>query len=421
MNVVLIVIESLRTDHLGAYGYFRGTSACLDDLAREGVVFDFFHSQSTHTAEACASIITGKSPLYSNETPLAKENDPQSTIAEAFRANGKVTCCVDGLFSLPSHPCLFHRGYQCVVDPTPIPGRPHHVGAEAVTQQALRWLEHHRDSPFFLFLHYWDPHPPFNQPPAFKTLFDHSRDELTARAVEAPSGQIWVPHAGALERLTAEMLERIDRYDGEIAYVDAEVSRLLGGMKDLGIYNDSCVVITSSHGMDLLEHHDPFSHSETYQETLQVPLIMKPSATQSDWPRGGRVSQPATHRDLFPTLLSAEGIDPSEILPSEETWDLQPFIEGIRQEQNRVLLSAGSYVETPEVWGFREISLSTSKHKLIARKQELSSEASWELYDLEVDPMETNDLSEVDPDTLEEMKKEFASRAPRSAFSMNPI
>jgi len=405
MNVVLIAIESLRADHLGAYGYARGTSDGLDAMAREGIVFDAFRSQSTHTAEACASLITGRSPLDCKEAPLSSKAGVAFTLAEAFRDRGKVTCCVDGLFSLPSHPCLFHRGYQYAVDPAAIPGRPHHVIAETVTQEAVRWLAVHRDSPFFLFLHYWDPHPPFNQPPAFKTLFDHSRDELASRAVQAPSGQIWVPHAGALDRLTPEMLERIDRYDGEIAYVDAEVSRLLGAMKDLGVYSDTCVALTSSHGMDLLEHHAPFSHIETYEETLRAPLILKPSAAHSDWPRGARVSQPATHRDLFATLLSAAGGDAEGTRGSEGPRDLSSFLFGNGQVENRPVLAAGSYEETPDAWGFREIGVFTPKRKAIARKETLSSEPSWELYDLEADPMETKDLALDLPEALEEMKK----------------
>jgi len=418
MNILLIVIESLRPDHLGTYGYFRSTSACLDQLVREGIVFDSFRSQSTSTLESCASLITGHDPTLFPAGDLYLGPPGGITLAEGFRQRGFATCSVDGLFSLPSHPALFHRGYQHAIDPSSLPSSPPEVTAESVTREAIHWLNGHRDLPFFLFLHYWDPHPPFNQPPVFKTLFDHSQDELTARAVEVPSGKVWVPHAGSLDRLFPESLERMDRYDGEIAYADAEIHRLLGAMRDFGLYSDSLIVVTSSHGMDLMEHHDPFGHQETYDHTLRVPLILKPPYSHTDLPKGMRISQPCTHRDLFPTLLHGslmpkDRMD-SNAAPSDlaDSMDLTRLILTRGLQEDRYILSAGQYREGPGSKGFLEISLVKRGRKLIARIQDTSHIPSLEFYDLTLDPMETQDLSRIKPDLLKEQLEDLQAAAP---------
>ncbi len=276
-NVVLVTIDTLRADHVGFHHYPKPTTPNLDRLARKGISFGMVASPSSWTLPAHASILTGLYPAQhgvvtdTNALPASAE-----TLATILGDRGYDT------FGAVSHVYLTHRwgfdrGFD-TFDESAALGSPQRPVAGRIVNRALAWLTQRKsDKPFFMWLHIFDPHWDYAPPPPFDTKFDPDYrgkmrgDYQSLRPfIKEVAGYTKPP------RLAARDLKHvIALYDGEIAYVDHELGRLLAKLDEPSFAGRTSIVVTSDHGEDCREHGSLEGHQWTlFDEVLLVPLIV---------------------------------------------------------------------------------------------------------------------------------------------------
>jgi arylsulfatase A-like enzyme len=327
LSVVLIVIDTLRADHLGLYGYSRTTSPSLDQWGGKGVVFEQAHASSPWTLPSFGSIYTGQLPSQ-HRAGMTISGDPADqtgrvvgekrvfsgldpglpTLAEVLRDHGYETAAVVNNVYL--HPMFgVARGFQ---DYDYVPGseddfRP----ASVVVDRALAWVDAHGGTPFFLLIHLMDPHMNYNAPPPFRGRFTGAYKSAFSLPV----------HDTKAIRERAASMPQEDRmfitaaYDEEVAFADHHLGRLLEGFEQRHLLAHAVVVLTADHGEELFDHNG-FTHGHTmYEELLHVPLMVwAPGA------RPARLSEPVELVDVDPTILQAVGLRPPTGLAGISLW-----------------------------------------------------------------------------------------------------
>jgi len=308
-NVLLYLVDTLRSGRLGCYGGAKPTSPALDAFAKTATLFERAVAQSSWTRPSVTSVLTGQEPLvHGVQTPDDRLAEEAVTLPELLQAAGYRTA---GISSNPqvSAETGLARGFK---DFELLPGI---VRSDEVNRHVMRWLDGKRGdpSPFFLYVHTLDPHAPY-EPPA----------DLAQRF--APGVP---PHAGTLEevkqtyRLRHE--ERAQRmvwysalYDAEIAANDRSFGELLAALRQRGLEGSTLVIFVADHGEEFDEHGD-FGHGNNlYRETLDIPLVVR-------WPgetEGRRIAYPAQQVDLLPTILAAAGVKPPPGLPGIDLFTL---------------------------------------------------------------------------------------------------
>jgi arylsulfatase A-like enzyme len=301
-NVVLVVVDTLRADRLGCYGNPRALTPAIDALGARGAVFRRAYAQSSWTLPSVGSIMTSRMPFeHGGVLPGTRVNDDNVTLAEALRAHGYVT----GAFvanPLVNAVAGFGQGFD--VFDVPVRTNPHAfpiARAGIIDTHAADWLAKRalaRDgSPFFLYLHYMEPHPPYGRTDKLRRLL----------------GGRPAPDLGALSqaymlsrtyRLTREQLADVqDVYDAEIAQVDDAIAWIVRSLDKLRMLDDTVIVFTADHGEEFMDHGGT-SHGWTlYDEVLHVPLLIAA-------PGKGRVDVDETVAlvDVAPTVLELAGI-----------------------------------------------------------------------------------------------------------------
>ena len=386
-NLVVIVVDTLRKDRVGAYGYARETTPRLDALAKRAVRYDAWYSTSSWTTPATASLLTS---LYPTRLQIRNEGSKLQerfvTLPEILRKHGYQT---GGVVSntLVSARWGFGEGFESF-DDSAAPGDTRSITSPAVTEKALRFLEARDGRPFFLFLHYFDPHSDYmaHAEPA-------QPGGLAPRSYHGPlEPGIGIP---ALRKLAAsrglgpEDLHFVsDLYDGEIEFTDRFVGQVLERLQQLGLFDDTLIVFTSDHGEEFLDHGN-FGHARTlFDELIHVPMLIKfPGQTE------GRVSaRRFGHVDLLPTILDGLGIaaDPElsgvSVLASERSSAdaARPvFSETDRRKHVRAV-----------VWKDFKLVLDVQSDR-------------YRLFDLAKDPGETRDVLAEHAATAAQMRDEL--------------
>jgi len=377
--IILISVDCLRADHMKLYGYERDTTPHLDSFSMDGVVFETASSASSWTLPAHMSMLTGLTPSFhavSRERKLAPSIAylPQILSEAGYETDGVVS----GAYLSPSFG--FERGFHN-----------YRVLSESrageVVDETLDLLERTEGRDFFFFIHLFDPHWRYLPPEDFVERFGPRPPQLDALLNKVIDRQ---PPAGP------EDIERLKSlYDGEIAYVDRELGRLLDGLRARGLYQNALIIVTSDHGEAFYEHGH-WQHSETlYEEMIRVPLIVK-------WPidslvRPTRIEDPVSLIDLFPTILEVVG------LPSAGTQGetLARFLEPSKPVRSGTSVSEVIWwasAQTGEQTG-KKIALRSRNLKYIATFQgepgddlTIGKMVQEELYDLTADPEEKNNL-----------------------------
>jgi arylsulfatase len=401
MNVVLFVIDTLRADHLGCYGYFRDTSPTIDRLAAEGVLFSNSHATAVATGPGFTSIITGLSPIHHKFylTPFNIPNainfdDDILTLAEMiWDHGGYTTAAFDNLINFRSHMKQFVRGYEYYVNVTRTSRWIHHhvVGGE-VNKRLIPWIHSHKNEQFFLFVHYWDPHTPYNQPPGYRKVFKYnSISDLQTRKV--PSGYDYVQGWGTCEEIMKSVSERgirgwpsteeypIDLYDGEIRYTDDLIKEILATLDRDGILEDTAIILTADHG-EQLGQHGHYGHPGLHEPNIFIPIIFWHPRSL---PQGTVIEGYVQQSDIVPTVLDIIGTTPTSELDGES---LLPVIEG-RQETRE------------------EIFVETSQQRAILRGDWKLIRDAWGsvgLYNLHSDPMEVTNLADKETGKRKELE-----------------
>ena len=321
-NLIVLCIDTLRADHLSAYGYPRDTAPFIAGLAKGGTLFADAHAHSNWTVPATASLLTslyptehgagseGEMRLLADDTPVHQIRAGVETLAMGLRRAGFRT----GLFS--GNPYLYGR-FQDGFDAADV-GR---KNAAELTAASLRWLAEKPGEPFFLYLQYMDLHQPVEPPAPFFDLFpvreggargrEHGDWSFTGlaspRDLEDPAFRRFRAHRLAL-------------YDGALRFVDDEIRRLYGWLAEAGTARNTLIVITSDHGEEFWDHalderaggHDPrgswgVGHGHSmYEELLRAALVFHGPGVA----RGRRVDCPVRQIDVMPTMLALSGLAP---------------------------------------------------------------------------------------------------------------
>jgi len=302
-NVVLICIDTLRADHLGLYGYSRNTSPRIDGFAADALVFERAYATAPFTSPSVVSILTGLYPQRHRVRLLWQKLDPQVvTVADWLKAaNYQTAAVISNLVLSAEGAGLAARfdHYDDAVD-EPEPNRPEMLERKAArtTDAALDWLRNQREAqrPFFLWVHYIDPHGPYLPPDDAPMRFTHE----TAHPVNPESIADY-----ARTGTSTDGNDYVDAYDGEIVYTDREVGRLLDGLDDLGLGANALVILTADHGEFLLEREDLlFGHGFSVDEAvMHVPLIVRGPQLAA-----GRTADPVSVADITPSILQAAGL-----------------------------------------------------------------------------------------------------------------
>jgi arylsulfatase A-like enzyme len=336
-TVILVSIDSLRADHLGAYGYRRPTSPTIDQLAAAGTVFERAYSTTSWTLPAHAALLTGLDDYTHGATDSRKKLAASfDTLAEALaRAGVRSTGFFSGPFLHPSFG--FGQGFDEYVDCTSYQwtglqqGKriPHTSSHRDVTNPILltgveKWLAERRPhARNLIFVHMWDVHADYRAPDAYGTLFDPNYDEsdLSGQLEERKRVEVELT-AGALRKLLA-------RYDAEIRYTDETLRDLLDHFRRNGLLDNAAVIILADHGEEFFDHGRKGHRRTLYEEVLRVPLILHFPGAPTE---ARRVPDIVSLIDVFPTVCELMGVDCEYAGPGVS---LVAFADGRRPENAR--------------------------------------------------------------------------------------
>ncbi len=381
VNVLLIVIDTLGTRHLGIWTEGLDTSPNIDALGADGLRFMRAGSPSPWTQPAVASMMTGLTPSRHGVLHLFdKLDDDQLTLAEALQARGFRTSGVVSHF-LINRERGYGQGFEVYTD-GPVSGHSG-VSSPKVTRTAISEMKRLKDERFFLFVHYFDPH----------SEYLHHQQHDRSSWYQGPARQ-WSRDIVKLRAQRHDMTDGDvaffrDLYREEISFTDHYVGLLLDQLDNLGLAENTLVILTADHGEEFMEH-DWIGHTRfLYDTLLQVPLVMRLPGKLTP----GRVDEPVSLNDLMPTLLGLSR-DPA----ANTDWDgrsLAPFLEGKTGQGDRPEFSEVSFLAPPEERGTvvaeKEAFLSAvslGNWKLI---HNLDTQ-EWSLFDRTTDPLEKNNL-----------------------------
>jgi len=286
--VILYLVDTLRADHLGLYGYRRDTAPALSRFARDGVVFDTAIASSSWTKPSVASLFTSLPPAEHRCVQFYTPLDPSLvTLAERLRDGGYMTGAVVANRLVLARDAHFDQGFTYFASP-PEPQR-----AAQVVDEALRFLDARRGLPTFLYVHALDPHSPYAPPPPFDRRFG------------PPPGPAHPAAEPYDYRVPADLSRIVAQYDGEIAYGDQEFGRLVRELKARGLYDRAMIVFVSDHGEEFLDHGDWVHGHALYDELVRVPLVVKYPRNRN---AGRRVESQVQLLDVLPTILKSQGL-----------------------------------------------------------------------------------------------------------------
>lgn len=313
-NIVLITIDTLRADHLSAWGYIRQTSPAIDRLAAEGVRFDQAAVQWPKTTPSFASIFTA---TYAKDNGIVRTaGQPIScqflTFPEVLKKQGYVTYAVVANAAVGSE-FFFNQGFDQYIETWKLPHGADNADpnrAEAVTHLAIGLLDKLQASgkPYFLWVHYLDPHFPYEPPPGPRDKFQndaHFDPSVQVPLSDKPKQQMFGVGSEHILEGHTDLAFYLARYDAEIAYTDSQIGRLLDEMKKRNMLGKTLTAFTADHGESLGDHGYYFDHGRfSFQTCLHVPLVLHYPGVLK--PRVDK--QPAELIDLAPTLLEAAGV-----------------------------------------------------------------------------------------------------------------
>lgn len=375
-NVIVVLADTLRADHMSLYGYGRDTTPRISALAESAVVFERARSQSACTFPSVNSLLTSRHPARFFHQGYQHYGIPPevSSIAELLGAKGYATFATSASAVVRATPSRhnkvggFQRGFD-VFDESCL-SKP----AACINRQAFAFLASARE-PFVAYLHYMDPHAPYTPPRQHRRRWarrvpaDLAPDIANGetRRVEKTVFKLKRP-----DLVPANVVRHLmDLYDEEIAYFDGQLGALFDWLEHRGLLDDTIVVLAADHGEEFLEH-DSFAHCRTLYDTeTHVPLVMWIPGV-----RATRIATPVANLDVVPTVFDYLGAEPSSDFEGES---LRPLIEGRDAGTKRVVHSLQSNLRSAD----------DGRFKLIYD----IGDGRREAYDLIADAGEKNDIA----------------------------
>ncbi len=364
-NVLLITLDTVRADRLSCYGANGITTPAIDRIAGMGVLFEQAVAPAPLTLPSHATVLTGLYPQSHGvrDNHSFRLSNRAVTLTEILRNNGYRTAAVVGSFILDSSFGLA-QGFEYYDDEmvssrvagglqrlTPRP-------ASDVTSSSLSWLSRVSGEPFFLWVHYYDPHHPYEPPPPYADLY------------------------------------REDPYNGEIAFVDENVGRILQVLEAEKLLEETFIVVAGDHGEGLGDHGEKTHSVFVYEPMIRVPFII---SRPRSLPAGVRIEEPVSLADIFPTILDLLDLDYEADL---DGMSLVPLLRD-GEKRDRFLYSESMFSSL--TYGWSELS------SLRGPRWKYIRSATPELYDLSRDPAEENNLAEARPDVLERFEARLDS------------
>ncbi|MDP1854393.1 MAG: sulfatase [Candidatus Omnitrophota bacterium] len=391
-NVVLIVIDALRADHLGCYGYNRDTSPNIDNFARESVLFTKAFSQGPCTHVAVPSLFTS---LYPGA--LHKETDWDVilrrefiTLPEILSDYGYTTALVGAPTIKGVYNFKNRFKYQALLPDTPkttlkdVPVNELQISDmdSQLNERALAWLRANRAKPFFLYIHYRGPHDPYLAPAPYNTIFwkENISDEMKKFIADFTRGEESQDKNPVFEEDKLDFI--ISQYDGLLRYTDTQVGAVLKELERLGLSENTLVIITADHGDGLFAHGTFFHSDNLYDELIHVPLIMRLPKAQA---KNKSVTEIVRHVDIMPTILDMLGIANERIM---QGVSLLPLFKGA------ITPNLNSFSESHSK---RLRAIRDDKWSFIGSYDHKSNPLSFELYDIEKDSRQTVNLIKTMP------------------------
>ncbi len=426
LNLLLITVDTLRPDHLGCYGHEGIRTPVIDGLATSGILFENACSSIPITLPSHASIMTGLYPpthgiRFNGAFALA---DSIVTLAEVLQDDGYSTAAVVASYALDSEFGL-DQGFSSYDDSYPsgnilkfkypelwpslarlllsrvlasvLPldlffSEPQRR-ANKVTGAGLNWLENHSGDRFFLWLHYFDPHSPYDPPENEGPGLPDTSVPDNSLVSRAPPYRYWW---GELESL--EEIYRL--YDGEIEYSDRWIGRIVDELERVGIREKTLIVFAADHGESLWEHGLAGHGYSVYDSELKVPLII---SLPGVLPAGSRVDKQVELIDLFPTILDILGVPRPQLLQGRNIVNMTDQED---PDGGRVAYSETLWPQKPQD---RKKGLRTAGWKYVADP----SGGHVALYHLTTDPHELHDLHEQEPDITRRFAEEMTEISSR--------
>ncbi len=416
-NLIVICIDTLRADHLGCYGYRRNTSPNIDRLAREGVRFEQAHSHSSFTRESVSTILTGLLPSSSGSSGwFAKPVQGVQGLGSLFTRAGYRSAFITAMHMLKGFDAGFTEARH--FSQSKVSGN-----SPQLSRYAIDFIRRHRSGPFMLYLHYLDPHGPYEPPDQQYLRFAEKRyptdpsihNDLRIRCVDMVR-QGFVPGQPAYE-------DMILRYDAEIAHTDQAVGMLLDALSEMDLLDDTLIVITADHGEEFLEHGYVEHGWTLYEECTHVPLIF--------WSRAIRRPEtcpgPVSLVSVLPTLVSllnipCEGNDfDGQVLfglqrgrVRWETTDPVHIGELLVQHRNlcrTVQAGKWKYIEFPQYISPADrpkrymMDVEAYERNLAGHVPAWKQPVRVELYDLLTDPEERTNLADARPELCADFRR----------------
>jgi arylsulfatase A-like enzyme len=454
-GVILVVADSLRRDHLDAYGYGRATAPTLAEMAGHGVRFADCVSQASWTKVSVTSLLTSLYPSSHRVLDFSDRLSPAiPTLPRVLFDAGYATLSLSSIL-LTGRFSNLHLGFEEVRESSSFPDRGSSKTAHSYVQTSIDWLAWHRLDRFFIFLHLYDPHDPYRPAPPYDTRWQRSPGPTAGerkirqirRAIADPLLQRFtMPTAGELARAGVAARPYVEQeedwYDGSILGMDAELRRLLERLQELGLDRRTLVVVTSDHGEEFMDHGRSFHGQSLYGELTGVPLIFW-------WPGvlpAGRVVPDTVELiDVLPTVLELSGL-PAPL--GIDGISLAPLL-GLRQalpggRRQTAPRAAAGWTGRPafsEKAAVREIlappprataafAIVADGWKLVDNTRRAAGTSEYELFDHRRDPLDLVNLAAREPLVVEGLARRLrawrfsvhsAAGAARTPVAAEPV
>jgi arylsulfatase A-like enzyme len=415
-NLLLLGIDSLRSDHMSLYGYGRQTTPHMDKLAKRGTAFSQTISPNIPTTPGYTTMFTGMD-LFSTEVVALRHQGGlaahNTTLAEILGKEDYNTSCV-GFSGNPAS-----RGFQKYIDfegwGSWEQGRSHK--AENLNKVGIPELQRlaGEKKPFFLFLRHMDPHSPYLPPLPYERIW-YGGDELDKRNKSLDSVMRFKPFCDYFASwFPPECTDKdyiIAQYDGAVAYMDACIQNIFQSLATLGIEEETLVVIDSDHGETLYDHDCYFDHHGLYECTLRIPLVF---VYPGKVPAGKMNNDIVQMKDITPTILDLMGVKTNLKFDGRS---LAPAMNGeFRAPETECYITECTWM--------RKHGWRTPEWKLIhALEPDFHFKPEVELYNLLKDPNEAQNLAEKEPEivtTLEARMQAFIARREKETGRRDPI
>jgi arylsulfatase A-like enzyme len=404
-NIILLTPDQLRADYMHTYGYPYADTPNIDQMAHEGTVFTRAYAAAPWTTPSFGAILSGLFPTVHGMTlppyescgpsitePLTGGSIPsvpsflllspnKPIVPELLKAHGMVTAVDNSnCWSIWD---VVHRGWDSFKFfpgyQLPVPGHPgrssFYLTAPKTTAWAEQWLKAHRDQRFFFWVHYMEPHAPYNEPPEY----DHFKSPDDFPNLDDTSGEGGTELESLAKLQNPHAIRRLQElYAGKILYVDHYIGELINTVRSLGLGKNTIIILVSDHGQLLYSHPRDFNtndHRSLYDADLHVPLIFWGPGI----PAGKRLDVLASHYDILPTILAIENLPPAA---HTDGVSLKDIIEGTSTEPPHHYLYGEESVLTPQY------SIRNARYKVI----ETMRTGKIECFDNATDPRELHSI-----------------------------